>query len=168
MTVIRVAVSVSYRTPPRSCFFFLKKRGGTRERRVIKFARELVDVEGMGVLIALGLAVLVAAAVLVRRSTKVLPLATVLAAGAATLWLAWAENEYRGLTSCPFDDQNRGHPALVGLALSFGSAALVVSTRWKQDSRGRAAALGLSTGVLAGVGILVVAFMFGAGLHCTD
>jgi NADH:ubiquinone oxidoreductase subunit 2 (subunit N) len=128
----------------------------------------MVDLTGMGLLIALGLAVLLAAEVLVRRSRKALLLATLLAAGAAVVWLAWAGHEYRGLTYCPFDAQNRGHPVLVGLALSLVSAVLMISTRWKLDSRGWAAAFGLSAGVLAAVGILVVAFVFGAGLHCTD
>lgn len=128
----------------------------------------MVDLGGMGILIALGLIVLFAAGVLVRRSPTALLLATLLAAGAAGIWLVWADSEYRGLTSCPWDTRNRGHPVLVGLVLSLGSAVIVTGARWRKESRGWAAALGLSTSVLAGVVILVVAFFFGAGLRCED
>jgi hypothetical protein len=128
----------------------------------------MVDLSGMGLLIALGLIVLFTAALLVRRSAKALLCATLLAAGAATVWLAWADNQYRGLNSCPWTAQNRGHPVLVGLALSLGSAVIITGVRWRRDSRGWAATVALSTSVLAGVAILVVAFLFGAGLRCTD
>jgi hypothetical protein len=79
----------------------------------------------VGLLIAIGLLVLVTAGLLVRRSPKALLLATLLAAGAAAVWLVWADNEYRGLTYCPFGAPSRGHPVLVGLALSLGSAATI-------------------------------------------
>ncbi len=93
--------------------------------------------------------------------------AILLAAGSAIVWLVWAQNEYHGLTSCPYD-QNKGHPALIGLALSLASAVAMAGMRWRRDSRGWAAALGLSAGVLAAITILVVAFLFGAGLRCED
>lgn len=64
--------------------------------------------------------------------------------------------------------QNNGHPVLVGVIITLGATAIMTGVRWKKDSRGRAAALGLSVGALAGVVILVVAFFFGAGLRCND
>ena len=122
----------------------------------------------MGLPIGLGLTVLAVVAVLMWRSLKALLLAIVLAASSAAAWLVWAESEYRGLTSCPWGTRNSGHPVLIGLALSVASAAVVTFARWRQDSQGWAAAAGLSTGVLAALVILVVAFFFGAGLRCTD
>jgi hypothetical protein len=97
-----------------------------------------------------------------------LVLAILLAAGSGAVWLIWAENAYRGLTSCPWDTPQSGHPWLVGLALSFGSAAIMTWTRRKKSSRAGAAPLGLLTGVLAGLVIAVVALLFGAGLQCTS
>jgi hypothetical protein len=134
----------------------------------VKFARAMADLSGVGLLIALGLIVLVAAALLVRRSPGALLLATLLAGGSAAVWFAWANNAYHGLSSCPWDTHNGSHPVLVGLGLSLASLAIMTGARWKTDSRGWAAALGLSTGALAGVAIVVVAFLFGAGLRCTD
>jgi drug/metabolite transporter (DMT)-like permease len=122
----------------------------------------------MGLVIALGLIVLATLALLVRRSPRALLLGTLLAGGAAVVWLAWAEQQYRGDTGCPWLLPNRGHPVLVGAAASLGAAAIMTGARWKQDPRGWAATLGLATGVLAGVVILVIAFLFGAGLRCQD
>lgn len=94
-----------------------------------------------------------------------------LVAGSAALWLLWAENEYRNWTGCPWGAHIKGlpsgHPVLLGQGLSVGSAAIMALARWKQGPRWYAAFLGAMTGVVAGVGILVVAFFFGAGLQCT-
>jgi hypothetical protein len=142
--------------------------GADEEGSSLKFVRGMVDLRRVGLLFALGLTVLFAAALLVWRSPTALVLATLLAAGAAAGWVAWADHQYRGVTSCPWDGHNAGHPVVVGLALSLGAAVITTGARWRRDSRGWAAILGLSAGVLAGVVILVVAFFFGAGLHCTD
>jgi len=44
---------------------------------------------------------------------------------------------------------------------------IIALVRWKQGSRQQAAVLGTLTGAVAGLVILVVAFLFGAGLQCT-
>jgi hypothetical protein len=97
-----------------------------------------------------------------------LVLAILLAAGSGAVWLIWAENEYWGVTSCPWGTPRREPPWLVGLGVSFGSAAIITRTRRKKSSRAGAASLGLLTGVLAGLVIAVVAFLFGVGLQCTS
>jgi hypothetical protein len=122
----------------------------------------------MGVVIAIGLALLIAAGVLVSRSVRALVLAMALALSGAGIWLVWARHEYRGLDSCPWDMPGHGHPVLIGLALSVLLGVAMVLIRWKHDPRGWVAILGLSTTVIAGLVILVVAFFFGAGLRCTD
>jgi hypothetical protein len=121
----------------------------------------------VGVLIALGIVVLSAAAVLAWRSIRSLLLAIPLAVGGAVVWVVWAHHEYRGLTSCPYD-QSRGHPILIGLAISIACAVMVAAARYRQESPGWATARAFSAGVLALVMILVVAFLFGAGLRCED
>jgi uncharacterized membrane protein len=126
---------------------------------------------GVGVVIALGLIVVLAAGILTWRSAKALLISILLVAGSAVVWLVWAENEYRGIDYCPWGAHVKGHPAghpvLIGLGLALGSGAIMAWTRWKRDSRASAAALGFSTGILAGV-VILVAFLFGAGLRCTD
>ena len=121
---------------------------------------------GVGVVLALGLIVLFAAGTLAWRSAKALLVSILLVAGSAVVWLVWAENEYRGIDYCPWgahvNGGPEGHPVLIGLGLALGSGAITAWTRWNRDSRVWAAALGFSTGVLAGVVILVVAFFFGA------
>src|SRR5579859_3673299 len=106
-----------------------------------------------------------------RRSVGTALLGVPLVAGSAALWLLWAENEYRNWTGCPWGAHIKGlpagHPVLLGLGLSAGSALIMAVTRWRRGSRAYAAVLGVSTGVVAGLVILVVAFLFGAGLQCT-
>ena len=127
---------------------------------------------GVGVVIALGLIVVMAAGISTWRSAKALLISVVLVAGSAVVWLVWAKNEYRGIDYCPWGahvkGQPAGHPVLVGLGFALGSAAIMAGMRWKRDSGAWVAARGLSTGILTGVVILVVAFLFGAGLRCTD
>jgi hypothetical protein len=98
-------------------------------------------------------------------------LGILLVAGSAAVWLIWAENEYRNWTGCPWGAHIKGlpsgHPVLLGLGLSFGSALIMALTRSRQGSRASAALLAALTGVAAGLVILVVAFLFGAGLQCT-
>ena len=83
----------------------------------------------------------------------------------------WAEHEYRGWTGCPFGTHIKGllsgHPVLIGVGLSVGSAVTMAGARWKHGSREHAAIIGALTGGIAGLAIVVVAFMFGAGLQCT-
>ena len=106
-----------------------------------------------------------------RRSGAATLLGVLLVAGSAALWLLWAENEYRNWTGCPWGAHIKGlpsgHPVLLGLGLSTGSAVIMAIARWKQGSRASAAGLGALTGVGAGLAIVVVAFLFGAGLQCT-
>lgn len=98
-------------------------------------------------------------------------LGALLIAGSAALWLLWAENEYRKWTGCPWGAHIKGlpsgHPVLLGLGLSVGSAGIMTLARWKQGSRASAGTVGALTGLVAGLVILVVAFLFGAGLQCT-
>jgi hypothetical protein len=126
----------------------------------------------VGVVIALGLTVLLAAGTVTWRSPKALLISIPLAAGSAVVWLVWAQNEYRGIDYCPWSAPVRGgpsgHPVLIGLGLPLGRAAIMASVRWNHDSRAWMAARALSTAILAGAVTLVVAFLFGAGLRCTD
>ena len=87
---------------------------------------------------------------------------------AGAVWLAWAEHEYRGFDSCPWGS-GKGHPSLMGLGLALVCAGVVCTTpRWAKTSRTTAIVLATITGIFAGALILVVAFLFGAGLRCTD
>lgn len=57
----------------------------------------------------------------------------------------------------------------MGLGLALVCAAVVCTTpRWAKTSRTTAIVLATITGILAGALILVVAFLFGASLQCTD
>lgn len=99
-------------------------------------------------------------------------LAVLVIAGSAALWLPWAENEYRRWTGCPWGAHIKGlpsgHPVLVGLGLTVGSALIMALAGWMQGLRTYATGLvGAFTGVAAGLVILVVAFLFGAGLQRT-
>lgn len=106
-----------------------------------------------------------------RRWGATALLGVLLVAGSAALWLLWAENEYRRWTGCPWGAHIKGlpsgHPVLLGLGLSVGSAATMALARWRRGPRWYAAFLGATTGGFAAVVILVVAFCFGAGLQCT-
>ncbi|MGZ4316089.1 MAG: hypothetical protein ACXVRS_09675 [Gaiellaceae bacterium] len=62
-----------------------------------------------------------------RRLVGTLLLAVAPSAAAGALWLWWADNEYRGLDSCPFGVSGHGHPWLVALALMLGAGAVVSS-----------------------------------------
>jgi hypothetical protein len=83
----------------------------------VTFAQPAVDLRVVGLFIALGLVLVFVAAVLVRTSLNALLLAALLSGGAAGVWIVWAENQYRNLTSCPWDAQANGHPVRVGLPL---------------------------------------------------
>jgi hypothetical protein len=106
-----------------------------------------------------------------RRAGAAALLGVLLVAGSAAIWLLWAENEYSAWTGCLWGAHIKGlpsgHPVLLGLGLSVGSAAIMVLARWKHGSRAHAGGLGALTGMVAGLAILVVAFFFGAGLQCT-
>ncbi|MBV9804879.1 MAG: hypothetical protein JO130_16885 [Solirubrobacterales bacterium] len=96
-------------------------------------------------------------------------LAVALIAGSAAVWLLWAENEYRGLRSCPFGTAQAGHPWIVGLALSLGSGFVMALAQLRSGTPGYATAFkSVVTGFLAGLGVLVVALFYGAGLSCND
>jgi hypothetical protein len=126
----------------------------------------------MGVLIGLGLVVVFAAGLTVWRSPSPLAVAILSLVGSAVVWLVWAENQYRNFDFCPWgthvEGHPTGHPVLIGFGLALVSGVITARTRWKRDSHGWAAALGLMTGVLVVVALLVVAFFFGAGLRCED
>jgi hypothetical protein len=126
----------------------------------------------VGDLIGLGLVVVSAAGLVTWRSPRTLAAATLSVAGSAVLWLMWAENRYRNFDFCPWgthvEGHPTGHPVLIGLGLVPVSGAITARTRWKRDSHAWAAALGLMTGILVAVALLVVAFFFGAGLRCQD
>lgn len=100
-----------------------------------------------------------------------LGLALLLIAGSAGIWLVWAEHEYRRWTGCPWGAHIKGlpsgHPVLIGVGLSVASTVIMVGALWKQGTREQAAVFGVFTGGIAGLAILVVAFLFGAGLQCT-
>jgi hypothetical protein len=95
-------------------------------------------------------------------------LALLLIVGSVSAWLIWANSEYQGYTRCPFDAPVKGHPFLVGLALSLISAALMGMLTWRQRSLRRALALGLVTMAAVGVALVITALFFGAGLGCQD
>jgi hypothetical protein len=95
-------------------------------------------------------------------------LVVLLPASAGVAWLLWAHHEYRGFDSCPYDS-GKGHPSLMGIGLTLLCAAIMSTTSsWAKASRTAAIALTIVTAVLAGAAILVVAFLFGAGLRCQD
>src|ERR1700761_4701251 len=98
-----------------------------------------------------------------RRSGAATLLGVLLVAGSAALWLLWAENEYRQWTGCPWGAHIKGlpsgHPVLLGVGLSVGSAVIMALARWKQGSPADAPVVGALTGVVAGLVILVVAFL---------
>jgi SNF family Na+-dependent transporter len=57
----------------------------------------------------------------------------------------------------------------MGIGLMLVCAAIISTTpSWAKTSRAAAIALAITTALLAGAVILVVAFFFGAGLRCTD
>lgn len=66
------------------------------------------------------------------------------------------------------EHRERGAPSVGRHSASMASAAIMVGSGWKSDSCAWVGALGLFAGVLTGIVIMVVAFLFGAGLHCTD
>jgi hypothetical protein len=105
---------------------------------------------------------------LMQRPGISLVLALVLAGTAGGIWRIWAEAEYTGLTYCPWNAQSTAPPLLVGLLLSLASATVMGWTQRTKGSLRRSAVLGLMTGGLAALVVLVVAFAFGASLHCTD
>lgn len=87
---------------------------------------------------------------------------------AGVTWLVWAQHEYRGFDACPWDS-GVGHPSLMGIGLTLVSAAIMsTSPGWAKTSRTATIALTITTAALAGAVIVVVAFLFGAGLRCED
>ncbi|MFZ0378747.1 MAG: hypothetical protein WCD11_13595 [Solirubrobacteraceae bacterium] len=95
-------------------------------------------------------------------------LVVLLPACAGAVWLVWAQHEYRGFDSCPWGS-GKGHPSLMGLGLALLCAGVASTTpSWAKTSRTAAIVLAVVTGILAGAVILVVAFLFGASLRCTD
>jgi len=95
-------------------------------------------------------------------------LVVLLPACAGAVWLAWAQHEYRGFDSCPWGS-GKGHPSLMALGLALLCAGVMCTTpSWAKTSRTTAIVVATVTGVLAGAVILVVAFLFGASLRCTD
>lgn len=95
-------------------------------------------------------------------------LVVLLPAFAGAVWLAWAQHEYRGFDSCPWGS-GKGHPSLMGVGLALLCAGVMCTTpSWAKTSRTAAIVLAIITGILAVAVILVVAFLFGAGLRCTD
>jgi hypothetical protein len=101
-----------------------------------------------------------------RRLVRPWPLMLILTLGPAAIWLLWAKIEYHGLGSCPWNS-HQGHPAVVGLVLVAASTAIAISSR-RTRNRYIAVASSAAIGVVAGLAIIVVAFLFGAGLRCTD
>src|ERR1035437_3091938 len=101
-----------------------------------------------------------------RRLVGCRLLMLLLTLGPAAIWFLWAEIEYRGLDSCPWAS-HEGHPAVVGLVLVLASMAIAISSR-RARTRYVSVASGIAVGAVAGLAIVVVAFMFGAGLRCTD
>jgi hypothetical protein len=95
-------------------------------------------------------------------------MSALLSFGSSVIWLAWAGHQYRGLTGCPWDLPQHGHPFLVALALVTGSTLVAPGVQWRRLPRVETVAVGLITGLLVAVVLLVVAFMFGAGLRCND
>ena len=95
-------------------------------------------------------------------------LVVLLPASAGLAWLIWAQHEYRGFDSCPWGS-GKGHPSLMGIGLMLVCTAIMSTTpSWAKNSRAAAIALTITTALLAGAVILVVAFFFGAGLRCND
>lgn len=95
-------------------------------------------------------------------------LVVLLPASAGVAWLVWAQHEYRGFDSCPWGS-GKGHPSLMGIGLTLICAATMsTAPSWAKTSRTATIALTVVTALLAGAVILVVAFLFGAGLRCED
>jgi hypothetical protein len=101
-----------------------------------------------------------------RRLVGSWPLVLILTVGPAATWFLWAKIEYHGFDSCPWNS-HQGHPAVVGLVLVAASTAIAISSR-QTPNRYIAVASSAAIGVTAGLAIIVVAFLFGAGLRCTD
>lgn len=102
-----------------------------------------------------------------RRLPLTLTLVVLLAAGSGVIWLIWASQQYSGQPGCPWGVPNNGHPARVGFALAVSAGLIGACVRWRLGTPREAAAVGLGTGMLAGLVVLVTAFFFGAGLQCT-
>jgi hypothetical protein len=102
-----------------------------------------------------------------RRPFAATVLAVVLAAASGGLWLLWAEDEYRGLDSCPYDIPGHGHPALIAVGLIGVVALIAFLPRWGTEGR-RSVVASAATGLLAGAAIFVNAIFVGAGLRCMD
>ena len=95
-------------------------------------------------------------------------LIVLLPAFAGAVWLIWAQHEYRGFDSCPWGS-GKGDPSLMGLGLALLCAGVMTTIpSWAGTSRTAAIVLAIVTALLAAAVILVVAFVFGAGLRCTD
>lgn len=102
-----------------------------------------------------------------RRALTAL-LVVLLPVSAGVTWLFWASYEYRGFDSCPYGS-GKGHPSLMGIGLTLLCMGIMsVAPNWAKTSRTAVIALTIITAVLAGAVILVVAFLFGAGLRCED
>ncbi len=122
----------------------------------------------MGPVIAIGLVLLACAWLLGSRSASALLFGVVLAFGGAGMWLLWAENEYRGLDSCPYGVPNHGHPVLVGIALSVAPGIVLILIRRNRDPWGWLVTFAGATTLIAAAVISIVAFLLGAGLRCQD
>ena len=101
-----------------------------------------------------------------RQLAGNLLIAPVAIVGSVIIWLGWAQTEYRGLASCPWDS-HRGQPILVGAMLTIASTVIVTGRLWKTD-RTVAVGCGLLTAAVTGIAIAAAALFFGAGLRCTD
>lgn len=104
----------------------------------------------------------------VRRVLAAITLMVLLVAVSGGLWAWWAENEYRGLSSCPYGVPGYGHPVRVALGLISASAVIMLLPSWVNGSRWWWAWFAGLTALLAAVVIFVLATFVGASLRCMD
>ncbi|MGH2859745.1 MAG: hypothetical protein ACRDMJ_19895 [Solirubrobacteraceae bacterium] len=91
-----------------------------------------------------------------------------IAALAVVAWVLWAEANYAGQTGCPWS-RSDWQAWLVGVLLAL--AASGIGGAWERlqgADRPAVAGAAFLGAIVAGIGILVAATFFGAGMHCTD
>jgi hypothetical protein len=104
------------------------------------------------------------------RTLRTLWLGVGLVVGSVVAWTTWAEIEYGSSpqAGCPFGTSRAAPWWPLAVALSVGSAAAMGWALWRKHLRPQAVVVGVLTGAVAFVAILVALVFVAAPLRCFD